>query len=158
MSRQLCIQRVEALHPLVSGKGHGFGEKHRSGQSKIKLRADARFRTDRADRLTRESTSSDSLVEARAHAAEAEAHAEDGYAHAAQAHDRASGRYIEAAELHERAADLLDEHGRSERAQAHREAAEQDRDAAGDEEQAAEDDWRAAGGRTRTRRLNWKNG
>jgi hypothetical protein len=47
-------------------------------------------------------------------------------------------RQAEAAELHERVAGVVDEHGRRDRAQAHRKAAEHDRDAAAHEEQAAD--------------------
>ena len=47
-----------------------------------------------------------------------------------------------AAELHDHVVELLDEHGRPGRAQAHREAAEQDRDAACDEEPAADEEGR----------------
>jgi hypothetical protein len=45
-----------------------------------------------------------------------------------------------AAELHVHVVELLDEHGRPGRAQAHREAAKRDRDAARDEEPAADEE------------------
>jgi DNA repair exonuclease SbcCD ATPase subunit len=70
---------------------------------------------------------------------EAQLHAELAHAHAEQAHERMAERRAQAAALHDQVADVLAQHGRFDRARAHREAAEHDRDAAGDAQEASPD-------------------
>jgi hypothetical protein len=59
--------------------------------------------------------------------ARSRAHAEQAHVHARDAHDRAAEHHDLAADVHLRVADVLDEHGRSERARVHRAAARADR-------------------------------
>lgn len=87
-----------------------------------------------SERSTRGSTAHD--------ATEAQAFAEQAHEHAQHAHERTARRHTAAAELHEHVAAALDEHGRDERAQAHRKAAAHDRAAASDEDQAADEEQR----------------
>jgi hypothetical protein len=70
-------------------------------------------------------------------AALAREHADQAHTYAREAHENAARRHDQAASVHLRAADMLDGHGRSDRAQEHREAAGADRVAGEAERESA---------------------
>jgi translation initiation factor 2B subunit (eIF-2B alpha/beta/delta family) len=70
--------------------------------------------------------------------ARAREHSEQAHTHAREAHENAGRRYEQAAAVHLRTADMLDQHGRSDRAREHREAAAADQAAGADQRESAE--------------------